>query len=74
LGHYLLVRAFELAPAAFVSPFTYGQILGATLISYLVFGQLPDLWTWVGAAIIVASGLFILQREPRAKAAGLNQA
>jgi drug/metabolite transporter (DMT)-like permease len=70
LGHYLLVRAFELAPAAFVSPFTYGQILGATLISYLVFGQLPDLWTWVGAAIIVASGLFILCRERQAKAAG----
>jgi drug/metabolite transporter (DMT)-like permease len=63
IGHYLLVRAFELAPAAFVSPFTYGQILGATLISYFVFGQLPDALTWLGAAIIVASGLFILYRE-----------
>jgi drug/metabolite transporter (DMT)-like permease len=70
IGHYLLVRAFELAPAAFVSPFTYGQILGATLISYLVFGQLPDIWTWVGAAIIAASGLFILFRERRQKASG----
>jgi drug/metabolite transporter (DMT)-like permease len=68
IGHYLLVRAFELAPAAFVSPFTYGQILGATSISYLVFGQLPDGWTWVGAAIIVASGLFILYWERRSKA------
>ena len=63
IGHYLLVRAFELAPAAFVSPFTYGQIIGATLISYLVFGQLPDSWTWIGAAIVAASGLFILYRE-----------
>ena len=63
VGHYLLVRAFELAPAAFVSPFTYGQIIGATLISYLVFGQLPDSWTWIGAAIVAASGLFILYRE-----------
>jgi drug/metabolite transporter (DMT)-like permease len=68
VGHYFLVRAFELAPAAFVSPFTYGQILGATLISYLVFDQLPDLWTWIGAAIIVASGLFILYWERRSKA------
>jgi drug/metabolite transporter (DMT)-like permease len=74
LGHYLLVRAFELAPAVFVSPFTYGQILGATLISYLVFGQLPDGWTWVGAAIIVASGLFILYWERRSKAAQADQA
>lgn len=73
VGHYLLVRAFELAPAAFVSPFTYGQILGATLISYLVFGQLPDTWTWVGAAIIVASGLFILYWERCAKAANADQ-
>jgi drug/metabolite transporter (DMT)-like permease len=67
IGHYLLVRAFELAPAAFVSPFTYGQIIGATLISYLVFGQLPDVSTWIGAAIIAASGLFILYRERRAR-------
>jgi drug/metabolite transporter (DMT)-like permease len=74
LGHYLLVRAFELAPAAFVSPFTYGQILGATLISYLVFGQLPDVWTWVGAAIIVASGLYILYRERRSKATSADRA
>jgi drug/metabolite transporter (DMT)-like permease len=74
IGHYLLVRAFELAPAAFVSPFTYGQILGATLISYLVFGQLPDIWTWVGATIIVASGLFILCRERRSKMERTDQA
>jgi drug/metabolite transporter (DMT)-like permease len=70
LGHYFLVRAFELAPAGFVSPFTYGQILGATLLSYLVFGQLPDTWTWLGVAIIVASGLFIFYRERRSRTAG----
>ena len=69
LGHFFLVRAFELAPAAFVSLFTYGQILGATLISYLVFGQLPDTWTWLGVAIIVASGIFIFYREKRSKMA-----
>ena len=67
VGHYLLVRAYELAPAAFVSPFTYTQLLGATLISALVFDQLPDAWTWAGAAIIAGSGLFILQRERRAR-------
>jgi drug/metabolite transporter (DMT)-like permease len=70
LGHYFLVRAFELAPAGFVSPFTYGQILGATLLSYLIFGQLPDTWTWLGVAVIVASGLFIFYRERRSRTAG----
>jgi drug/metabolite transporter (DMT)-like permease len=64
-GHYLVVRAFELAPAASISPFNYGQILGATLLSYFVFGFLPDVWTWVGVAIISVSGVFILYRSGR---------
>lgn len=63
LGHYFVVRAFELAPAPFVSPFNYAQILTAALLGFLVFGQLPDLWTWCGAGIIAASGLFILLHE-----------
>lgn len=72
-GHYLLVRAYELAPAAFVSPFTYAQLLGATLISALVFDQLPDAWTWIGAAIIAGSGLFILSRERGGRASGRDR-
>jgi len=63
LGHYCLVRAFELAPAPFISPFNYAQILGAAVLSAVVFGQVPDLWTWVGAAIIMLSGIFILLYE-----------
>jgi drug/metabolite transporter (DMT)-like permease len=62
-GHYFLVRAFELAPAPVVSPFNYVQLLGAALLSYSVFGQVPDAWTWLGAAIIVASGIFMLYAE-----------
>jgi drug/metabolite transporter (DMT)-like permease len=67
IGHYLLVSAYERAPAAFVSPFTYAQLLGATLISALVFDQLPDPWTWVGAVIIVGSGLFLLRQGTRTR-------
>jgi drug/metabolite transporter (DMT)-like permease len=62
-GHYFLVRAFELAPAPFISPFNYSHLLGAALLSFLVFGQLPDLWTWLGSLIIVASGLSMLFAE-----------
>lgn len=68
IGHYFLVSAFEQAPASFVSPFNYAQIVAATILSYLIFGQLPDLWTWVGAALIIASGLYLLLRERRHKA------
>jgi drug/metabolite transporter (DMT)-like permease len=64
-GHYFLVRAFELAPAPFVSPFNYAQLVGATALSFAVFGQIPDLWTWIGALIIVGSGLFLLLAERR---------
>jgi drug/metabolite transporter (DMT)-like permease len=64
-GHYFLVRAFELAPAPVVSPFNYGQLIGAGLLSYTVFGQVPDAWTWIGAAVIVASGIFMLYAERR---------
>jgi drug/metabolite transporter (DMT)-like permease len=66
LGHYFLVSAFEQAPATFVSPFNYLQLIGAGVLGYVIFGQLPDIWTWVGAAIIAGSGIFVLLRERRA--------
>jgi drug/metabolite transporter (DMT)-like permease len=71
-GHYFLVRAFELAPAPFVSPFNYAQLLGAALLGFVVFGQVPDAFVWIGAAIIAGSGIFMLyveRRRVRAKAA-----
>jgi drug/metabolite transporter (DMT)-like permease len=68
-GHYFLVRAFELAPAPFVSPFNYAQLLGAALLGFIVFGQVPDLFVWIGAAIIAGSGLFMLYAERRSRIA-----
>jgi len=46
-----------------VAPFNYLQILGAAVLSVVVFGQMPDLWTWVGSAIITLNGIFILLYE-----------
>ncbi len=63
LGHFFVVKALQHAPASVVSPFSYGQLLGAAVLGYLLFGHLPDRWTWVGAAMIVASGLYIAWRE-----------
>jgi drug/metabolite transporter (DMT)-like permease len=63
LGHYFLQRAFELAPAPFVSPFNYLGLIGAAIFGLIVFGELPDLWVWVGAAIIAGSGIFMLYYE-----------
>lgn len=62
-GHYFLTIAYSQAPAAVVSPFNYTQLIGSALLGYAVFGDFPDLWTWVGAAVIIASGLYIGYRE-----------
>jgi drug/metabolite transporter (DMT)-like permease len=62
-GHYLLIAAHRLAPAAVLSPFIYTEIVLVIVLGYLVFGDLPNRWTITGAAIVVASGLYILNRE-----------
>jgi drug/metabolite transporter (DMT)-like permease len=68
-GHYLLIAGHRLAPAAVLSPFIYTQIVWVIALGYLVFGDLPNRWTLTGAAIVIASGLYILHRERvRAKA------
>ena len=62
-GHYFLTIAYSQAPAAVVSPFNYTQLIGSAILGYAVFHDFPDFWTWVGAAVIVASGLYIGYRE-----------
>jgi drug/metabolite transporter (DMT)-like permease len=64
-GHYFVVRAFEIAPAPVVAPFNYAQLIGAAVLSLAVFGQMPDLWTWIGAFVIVGSGIWMLWTERR---------
>ena len=66
LGHYLLIRAFTLAPAPVLAPFAYAEIIVATALGYIVFGDFPDAWTWAGVAVIVTSGVVIAIRERRA--------
>ena len=67
IGHYFMAKAYRLAAASVVSPFSYAQLIGTVFIGYLVFGDLPDRWTWIGTAVIVASGLYIARRESRTR-------
>jgi drug/metabolite transporter (DMT)-like permease len=64
-GHYLLAMAHRYAPASTLAPFLYQQILYMALFGYLVFGNVPEKETWIGAAIVVASGLYLFSRERR---------
>jgi drug/metabolite transporter (DMT)-like permease len=67
-GHYLLIAAHRLAPAAVLSPFIYTEIVLVIALGFLVFGDLPNRYTLTGAAIVVASGLYILHRERKVRA------
>jgi drug/metabolite transporter (DMT)-like permease len=69
-GHYLVARAYVWAPASVVSPFNYVQLLGAAATGYLFFGDVPGPTLWLGAALIIASGLWIAYQETRRPAAG----
>jgi len=68
LGHYCVARALNYAPANLVSPFQYFQLLGSVLVGYVLFHEMPDLMTWLGAAIIVVSGLYVGWTQSRRKA------
>ena len=63
LGHQLMVRSFALADATAVVPFEFMRLPFVALIGFLAFGEKPDLWTWVGAAVIVSSSVYITHRE-----------
>jgi drug/metabolite transporter (DMT)-like permease len=65
LGHWFLIRAYRIATASALAPYPYLQMVWMIALGWLVFDQLPDLWTIAGAAIIVASGLYIVHREHR---------
>lgn len=64
-GHYLLIRAHRIAPASTLAPFIYTQIVWMALSGYIVFHEVPGIWTVLGASIVVGSGLYILHREHR---------
>jgi len=65
LGHWLAISAYLLAPASLLGPFSYMQIVWATMYGYLLFGHLPDRWSSVGMGIIVVSGVLLALHERR---------
>ena len=63
VSHILATLAFRFAQASVLAPVTYVQVIYATAAGYLVFNTLPTIWTAIGTAIIIASGVYIWQRE-----------
>ena len=67
LAHFLFIRSFHYSEVAVVMPFKYLTLLWATIFGYIVWGDIPDQYMIIGAALIVASGLYIIYRETWAK-------
>ena len=61
--HYLFVHAYDFASASLLAPFMYAQIIGATVLGYVMFADVPDVYTATGTVILVLSGLYIAARE-----------
>ena len=63
IGHYLVIHAFQMGEAAVIAPLGYVELIGTTILGFVIFSNFPDLWTWIGAGIIIASGIYIAARE-----------
>jgi drug/metabolite transporter (DMT)-like permease len=68
ISHYFVALSLGFAPATIVTPFQYVQMLGSVVVGYLLFSDLPDALTWLGAAIVIASGLYVGWTQTRRQA------
>ena len=67
IGHLMIVFATTKAPANLLAPFQYLEIVGATILGYLIFNDIPSYLTFVGIAAIVTSGIYLWYRENQDK-------
>ncbi|MCB9943488.1 MAG: DMT family transporter [Geminicoccaceae bacterium] len=66
IGHVMMTVAHVHAEASTLAPLTYLALISATILGFVIFGDLPDIWTIIGAAIVIGSGLFVtLSRRHR---------
>ena len=63
LGHLLMIRAFAAAPASDIAPYGYAGLLFAVIFGLLLFGEIPDGFTLIGALVIVSAGIYVWYRE-----------
>ena len=63
IGHFVITTAFKYADASVLAPFQYSELITAAILGWLLFDDIPLTTTWIGSAILVASGLYIFHRE-----------
>ncbi len=65
LGHFTMIKAYEVAEAGTIQPFAYFQLVWVTIMALFLFGERPDRWTIAGAALILGAGIYTLIRQAR---------
>lgn len=63
IGHYAMIRAYTVGEASFIAPFAYTILIWMIGAGYLVFEEIPDVWTWTGASLIAIGGIYVMRRE-----------
>lgn len=63
-AHFLIIESLRLGEASLVSPFRYSGLIWATVLGFMIWNEFPDGWTLAGAILLVASGIYIIEREP----------
>ncbi len=63
LAHICFIRALSLTQPSLLQPYNYTLFVWAVIVGYAFFGDVPDAWTWAGASIIIASGIYVWHRE-----------
>jgi drug/metabolite transporter (DMT)-like permease len=63
VGHLLFVQAYKMADISLVEPAIFTRMIWAALIGFVLFAEFPDLWTWIGGAVIVVGTTYIARRE-----------
>ena len=69
LGHFFIIEAFRYGEASVVAPYRYANLIWATLLGFLLWGEIPSIWVLVGTPLVVGSGLYILVHERSRRAA-----
>lgn len=70
LGHLCMTQGFKVGEMSAIQPAKFLQLVWSALVGYLVFAEVPEIWTWIGAAVIVASATYIAHREAVARREG----
>ena len=63
IGHFLLILAFTSTQASILAPLSYLGLAYSAIFGLIFFGEMPDIWTWVGAGVIVGAGVYVWYRE-----------